>query len=220
MKRHTISIFVAVFGVAFAVGLWSGCTVDFDVGDDPTVFSCETDEDCVDPYVCNQQAGHCDVPDDDDDNDNQNNGETIDECDPEELGDDYPLDEPLDIPEQCDGQDTNCDGNIDDMSCETDADCPDSGQDVYGTELQYTCNTELEDPQCETFYPPNEFACSGPYACDSERGAHESVYEDCGEGNPPPENQDDGNGDNNDSGDGDDNGDGGEEDNQEQNPDD
>ncbi len=80
----------------------------------------------------------------------------------------------------------NCDGHVDVMFCDVDEDCPLSGEDVYGTSLHYSCEeNEAGESVCRAYYS-DTFACPDPLPCDSNAGAHESVYEACGEGEEPP----------------------------------
>ena len=207
MNTALLRIFV-IFSLAFGIGLWAGCTTeDFDTAD-PGKFYCEEDEDCPDNYECDPVVERCVAEEDENGNGNGNGGP--DECIPDDH-DDYPLDEPLELQEVCDGQDNNCDGYVDVIFCESDDDCPSSGEDLYGTSLNYSCeevdelpvervdgedengngeddNGNGEDEEsysiCQAYHS-DTFACPDPFPCDSEAGAHESVYEACGEGEEP-----------------------------------
>ena len=201
MKTARLRLIAVAFVSCFAVVLWAACTVDFD-GSEADVYFCETDEDCVDHHTCDETIERCIV--DDSANGNGGNGE-IDECDPDELGEDYPLDEPIDgVQERCDGQDNTCDGYVDVIFCEDSGDCPSSGEDVYGTTLEYDCEEpdadarerkgmEADDDRSVCMaYDSDRFSCPDPFPCDSEAGAHEPVYEhdnqECSDrGEPPPD---------------------------------
>ncbi len=155
--KNNRSLIALVFGAAFAVGLTAGCVVDFDYAEEGPYF-CETDDDCVRTHVCFNQS---DCPDEHEptmtcmrESDipecpTEQNGQP-DTCEPDELGEDYPLDEPLDIQEVCDGKDNNCDGHVDVIFCgEGTMGCPSGGTDAGGNDVNYRCNEDLSPPQCE-----------------------------------------------------------------------
>ena len=180
--KSRLSLLTIFFLVAFGLGIWSGCSVDFDSGV-PGIFPCEDDEDCTDRLECSDE-GFCDEPEPDDPQNQNDNTNQPQECIPEALGDDYPLDSPLDIQEVCDGQDNNCDGHVDVIFCDENENCPSSTDDPYGTRLNYQCNTDDYDPpRCEAF-GPDTLVCPDPVECDSNAGEYEPVPNHCG-GNIP-----------------------------------
>ncbi len=158
MKKH-LSLLLAAALFGFGFGLFTACGVDLDVPI-ADVYPCDSDDDCISRFECFQ--GYChpvgttgDGPGDSGDGD-------IDpeECNPEELGEDYPLDPPLDIQEVCDGQDNNCDGNVDIIFCGGTSDCPSNATDGAGNSVQYVCN----EGRCEA-RAFNAFECPGEIPC-------------------------------------------------------
>ncbi len=177
--KKTISYFLVALVAGFS-GMWAGCSTDFDHGQGG-VFVCQSDNDCTGPrYVCDTAQGYCvlltDITDPNQPNTNTNNSNGQPEvCDPDELGEDYPLDPPLDIPEQCDGQDTTCDGNIDVFFCESSSDCRDVGaEDPNGFSFTAQCNSDTG--LCE-FYAPFSLNCPDPFECTD--GQWPEIPEDC-----------------------------------------
>lgn len=214
MKQRPV-IAVLVFAFCFAAGFGMACVPGFDLDElDPEDFDCDEDEDCLDGEVC--EDGVCTEPEgpqpdcvededcaEDEVCENQEcvvDPDTL-ECDMDD--EDYPPEEPLPIPEKCDGLDTNCDGDIDGgdtgLVCESDDDCPDQGHDIYGTELDVEC----DDGVCSAYYRANQISCSG-YTClppgecpEGAEGCFEPLHDDlgCPDGNSPPENNDEENND-------------------------
>lgn len=179
--------------IAFGFGMWSGCSVDFDT-DEPGMFPCEKEteeEDCIGHFECID--GFCDEPQEpENQNQNQNTPEP-EECNPQELGEEnYPLEEPLDITEVCDGQDNNCDGEVDIIFCDENNNCPSNPEDPYGATLTFQCNTEdFDPPRCEAF-ASNTLRCPDPIECLGEEG-YEPVPNECGGEMPENQNQNQGN---------------------------
>lgn len=158
--RPQIRLVLIAFALAFAVGLVAGCVSDFEFTEEGP-YECETDQDCVAPgHVCDNEPAEAR-------NDNRQptmtcmnnsaipsdstNGNDLDECDTDH--EDYPFDEPLEIQEVCDGEDNNCDGNVDIIFCgEGTMGCPGGSdlEDPNGCAIQYRCNEDDYDPpRCE-----------------------------------------------------------------------
>lgn len=170
MKKDMLLIaFALVF--SFSAGLWaSGCSSETGIDlDEEGVFSCVDDRECLNNFECNDD-GYCVRPTAPGTGDGDN--ERPETCEPEELGEDYPLDPPLDILEVCDGRDNNCDGNVDIAYCERTSDCSTDAISPDGTSLQRTCMEGV----CR-YFAPNQFACPDPIPC--VEGAYELVPEEC-----------------------------------------
>lgn len=137
---------------AFAVGIWTGCTVGFDVAQSEK-FPCVSDDDCIQGFECVSElcrerktiSGPNCV---DDDEDGYGVGETLEErqgcpqcenfgrCD-EDCNDGDPAINPGAV-EQCNMIDDNCNGEVDDPTpCMSNADC---------SALEGPPNTQ---PQCD-----------------------------------------------------------------------
>ncbi len=146
--KYTLSLCIATFFAA--AGLWAGCTVGFDTAAGDVSFPCESDDDCIDGFECNEDDGFCEneaEPDEeeppppcddsedgiDQDGDGYGAGTDRRDCDNTERDCDdtdptvYPG-----APEQCDNKLNDCDDwpedadngdGQDDFSCEADGDC-------------------------------------------------------------------------------------------------
>lgn len=186
MNTQTL-LLTLIASIAFAAGFTLGCSSETNVDfQEEGVFSCSSDNECLRGFECDLDApdadsdadalansGYCVRISFDDDGD----GDVVeppDSCEPEDLGDDYPLETPLDIPEVCDGVDNNCDGNVDILFCQRTSDCPSNPNDPDGTTLQRSCNSDTG--RCE-YFAPNQFACPDPIPCTD--GAFELVPPDC-----------------------------------------
>lgn len=145
MKKLIFTLFT-IAAAGFSLGFLAGCVVDFS-SDVEDRFACQSDEDCSRNYVCGTE-GFCIVPTAGPTNQNQNQNQILpDECDPEH--EDYPFDPPLSIQEVCDGQDNNCDGQIDVITCQSNSDCPSGERDPQDNRVSYECN--LQTGLCEAF---------------------------------------------------------------------
>lgn len=172
MKNMVFATLLA--SLFFGAGLWAGCSSETSVDfSEEGAFSCVADRECLGGFECSstnpEESGVCVRPTPGGgDGDGDERPET---CEPDELGENYPLDPPLPIEEVCDGVDNNCDGNVDVTFCERISDCP-RQSDPEGFALQRTC----EEGVCE-YYASNRFACPDPIPCVD--GAFEIVPPDC-----------------------------------------
>jgi hypothetical protein len=149
-KNHTILLAIAT--IFFTAGIWSGCTVGFDPGDESQsgLFPCETNDDCVDGFECSEdnlceqvcvgcdESPPCDQeadPEGDIDLDNDGYGTGDDRTNCPEANrpfvdcDDNDPDVNPGQPELCDGKDNNCDGEgadganqVDEFNCDPNGD--------------------------------------------------------------------------------------------------
>ncbi len=178
MKYPSIIWIALVFFASLGFGV--ACTVDFE-SDEANTFACENDEDCVGSYRC--VDGFCDIAtgNNDDPNNGPNNGQPS-ECLPDELGDDYPLDEPLDIDERCNGQDDNCDGFVDVIFCDSTSDCPSSAPDANGINItQFDCafDEDFGEDVCQA-RPREQLGDCFELVLDCVDGQYEAMPEECG----------------------------------------
>lgn len=159
---------VAIFFILSCGLLLAGCSPDFNVEDE--VFHCSDDDDCLQGNSC--VDGFCEPGTSEDDDVGPDVPDEPDECDP--SSEDYPLDEPLDIQEVCDGEDNNCDGEVDVIYCEHG--CPAVATDPEGNQVDYVCDESFDPPRCiaETF---DKFTCPDPLNCVD--GQLEVVPEEC-----------------------------------------
>lgn len=173
---NTSRILASVAALTFAAGLWTGCTIGFDVEENQ--FSCTTDQDCLGHYKCNggvctpRSGGGGSCVDEDDDGFGV--GETGDcpkclndgRCE-EDCNDADPLINPG-LLDTCDGKDNNCNDEIDEvLTCEENFDCPDeqpylpsctNGMCVYKPPVQIgaQCSMAVACVDAERVYPGDE----------------------------------------------------------------
>lgn len=159
MNSSRFSSLIATAVVGFALGLAVGCTAEFDANQE-NVFFCQSDQDCVTPFVCNVTERVCQ---------RAAGSQPVEECvDADQdgvgvgtnrTGCRFPAFEDCDdtnaavnqqAEEVCDGIDNNCDNNIDVVACQTDQDCPKRNlTDPEGNPVRYTCElTTAGSMQC------------------------------------------------------------------------
>lgn len=165
MKSTRLIAFVAV--VAFVCGFWTACSVGFDPTGSDLQFSCQSNDDCIDPNVCKggvcKQEGGKDCVDND--GDGFGVGEERGDCDAcesmglceEDCNDDDPAINPG-AQDTCDGKDNDCDEEVDEpLECEENFDCPDESSDVLPTCENNEC---VYKPAIQT-----SDECQEPLAC-------------------------------------------------------
>ncbi|QDG51020.1 hypothetical protein FIV42_09835 [Persicimonas caeni] len=136
--RSKNTILLTIASVCFAAGIWTGCTVGFDV-DQEGVFPCETNDDCIQGYVCSETDMVCQKPigtpdappcdqegnpegDIDLDNDGYGTGSDRTNCPPSKQAEDCDDTDPNIFPgagERCNGADDDCDTEVDEFDCQS-----------------------------------------------------------------------------------------------------
>lgn len=163
-SKNTILLTIAT--VCFSAGIWTGCTVGFDV-DQAGVFPCTSNDDCIQGYECSigdgEAEGVCEEPpppdeappcdkeadpegDIDLDNDGYGTGPNRTNC-PQatRAEEDCDDNDPNVFPgagERCNGADDDCDTEVDEFDCQIADDCgPEPTENDLNDFFYYACES-------------------------------------------------------------------------------
>lgn len=190
MNKRFLIMSLNTIALAFVLGFWAGCSVDFNAEQDD-IYACTTEADCIPGYQCTQNT--CTKPTiidsggepcvDADGDGYGAEGTVTTNCpgafqgDPNRTKPDCDDTNPNVNPgaqEVCDGIDNNCDGNIDVVPCTSDGDCPFQVSDPQENDVNYRC----VDNFCVAF-PVNAIGavCRQPLEC--RNGVLDTVPAEC-----------------------------------------